>query len=72
MRGCGHAGLNQCPVQNRAQLADRGVEATEVFHFGPAGQTPGHDPARADYNSFVSFDDPDGNTWMVQEVSSRA
>jgi catechol 2,3-dioxygenase-like lactoylglutathione lyase family enzyme len=55
----------------RAQLVEHGVEASEVFHFGPAGQTPGHDPHRADYNSFLSFNDPDGNSWMVQEVSSR-
>jgi catechol 2,3-dioxygenase-like lactoylglutathione lyase family enzyme len=56
----------------RAQLVERGVDASEVFHFGAAGQTPGHDPQRADYNSFVSFSDPDGNYWLVQEVSARA
>jgi catechol 2,3-dioxygenase-like lactoylglutathione lyase family enzyme len=52
----------------RAELTGRGVEASEVFHFGPAGQTPGHDPQRASYGSFVSFSDPDGNGWLVQEV----
>jgi catechol 2,3-dioxygenase-like lactoylglutathione lyase family enzyme len=55
----------------RAQLLEHGVEASEVFHFGAMGQTPGHDPQRADYNSFVSFSDPDGNGWLVQEVRSR-
>jgi catechol 2,3-dioxygenase-like lactoylglutathione lyase family enzyme len=68
-------GLHLC-VSNidaaRAQLVERGVDASEVFHFGAAGQTPGPDPQRADYNSFVSFSDPDGNYWLVQEVSSRA
>lgn len=52
----------------RAELVERGVEASEVFHFEAAGQMPGPDPQRQSYNSFVSFDDPDGNTWLVQEV----
>jgi len=39
-----------------------------VFHFEEGGQRPGPDPARASYNSFVSFTDPEGNTWLVQEV----
>ena len=52
----------------RAELTGRGVPASEVFHFGPAGQTPGPDPQRASYGSFLSFADPDGNGWMVQEV----
>ncbi len=54
----------------RAELTGRGVEASEVFHFGPQGQTPGHDPQRASYGSFLSFSDPDGNGWMVQEVKA--
>jgi catechol 2,3-dioxygenase-like lactoylglutathione lyase family enzyme len=56
----------------RAQLTERDVDVSEVFHFSEAGQTPGHDPQRADYNSFISFSDPDGNYWLVQEVKSRA
>jgi catechol 2,3-dioxygenase-like lactoylglutathione lyase family enzyme len=52
----------------RAELAGRGVEVSEVFHFDEGGQQPGHDPERRDYNSFVSFSDPDGNGWLVQEV----
>jgi predicted enzyme related to lactoylglutathione lyase len=55
----------------RAQLVDRGVDVSEVFHFGDAGQTPGPHPDHADYSTFISFSDPDGNTWMVQEVPSR-
>ena len=56
----------------RAHLVAHDVDASEVFHFEGAAQTPGHDPQRADYNSFVSFGDPDGNTWLVQEVSARS
>jgi catechol 2,3-dioxygenase-like lactoylglutathione lyase family enzyme len=52
----------------RAELAGRGVETSEVFHFDERGQQPGHDPERRDYNSFISFSDPDGNGWLVQEV----
>ena len=56
----------------RAQLVERGVDASEVYHYGATGETPGPDPERRDYNSFVSFTDPDGNFWLVQEVPSRA
>jgi catechol 2,3-dioxygenase-like lactoylglutathione lyase family enzyme len=54
----------------RAELAGRGVAVSEPFHFGPEGQTPGLDPQRASYNSFLSFSDPDGNGWLVQEVKA--
>jgi catechol 2,3-dioxygenase-like lactoylglutathione lyase family enzyme len=56
----------------RAELARRGVEVSEVFHFDEGGQQPGHDPERRDYNSFISFSDPDGNGWLVQDVGGRA
>jgi hypothetical protein len=59
-------------VATRAELVDRGVNVSEPFHFGPEGQTRGLDPGRADYNSFVSFSDPDGNGWLIQEVKKRA
>ena len=52
----------------RAELVGRGVAATEVFHFEDGGQVPGPDPQHSDYNSFLSFSDPDGNGWLVQEV----
>lgn len=55
----------------RGELLGRGVEATEVFHFVDGKQTPGHEPDRADYGTFFSFADPDGNTWLIQEVPSR-
>jgi catechol 2,3-dioxygenase-like lactoylglutathione lyase family enzyme len=52
----------------RAELVERGVEVSEPFHFGAEGQQPGLDPKRADYSTFLSFQDPDGNGWTVQEV----
>jgi catechol 2,3-dioxygenase-like lactoylglutathione lyase family enzyme len=52
----------------RAQLIERGVGASEIFHFEEGTQTSGPDPERSDYGSFLSFSDPDGNSWMVQEV----
>jgi catechol 2,3-dioxygenase-like lactoylglutathione lyase family enzyme len=52
----------------RAELAGRGVDVSEPFHFGPEGKTPGVDPERRDYGSFLSLSDPDGNAWLVQEV----
>jgi len=56
----------------RAELAERGTDVSEVFHFEAGGQTPGHDPERRDYGSFLSFSDPDGNSWLIQEVRSRS
>lgn len=52
----------------RALLVARGVDASELFHVGVEGQTPGPDPERTDYGTFLSFSDPDGNGWLVQEV----
>ncbi len=72
----GHVqGLHLCVADldvARAELVERGVDASEMFHFGPQGQTPGPDPERQSYNSFVSFSDPDGNGWLVQEVKRPA
>jgi catechol 2,3-dioxygenase-like lactoylglutathione lyase family enzyme len=55
----------------RTELASRGVEVSDVYHFTEGGQAAGHDPERRDYGSFVSFADPDGTGWLVQEVRSR-
>jgi catechol 2,3-dioxygenase-like lactoylglutathione lyase family enzyme len=52
----------------RAELTGRGVEVSEPFHFGAEGQTHGVHPERADYGTFMSLSDPDGNGWLVQEV----
>jgi catechol 2,3-dioxygenase-like lactoylglutathione lyase family enzyme len=56
------------------ELVARGIEASDVWHglaFPPEARQPGPDPKRASYGSFFSFDDPDGNTWLVQEVTMR-
>ena len=58
----------------RKQVVARGVNASEVFHgspFSPAGRISGPDPERQSYRSYVSFEDPDGNAWIVQEVTRR-
>ena len=52
----------------RNALLARGAEVGEPFHFGETGQTPGVDPERRSYATFMPFQDPDGNTWLVQEV----
>jgi catechol 2,3-dioxygenase-like lactoylglutathione lyase family enzyme len=54
------------------ELIDRSVDVSQIFHFGEGGQVVGPDPERRDYGSFLSFSDPDGNSWAVQEVPSRA
>ena len=57
------------------ELVVRGVHASEVFHgspFSPAGRISGPDPERLSCRSYVSFEDPDGNAWIVQEVTHRA
>jgi catechol 2,3-dioxygenase-like lactoylglutathione lyase family enzyme len=63
-------------VATRAELAERGVEITEVYHgagapFFPAARIPGPDPNRTSYASYASFTDPDGNGWTLQEVTDR-
>ncbi len=63
----------------RAELASRGAEVSEVFHdaggifhhAGTRGRVPGPAPDHQSYGSFVSFSDPDGNGWLVQEVTTR-
>ena len=63
----------------RAELAGRGVDVSEVFHFdgnvlrvtGTKGRLPGPEPNRSSYFSFASFSDPDGNSWLLQEVKAR-
>jgi catechol 2,3-dioxygenase-like lactoylglutathione lyase family enzyme len=63
----------------RAELIGHGAQVSDVFHdaggvFHHAGTTsrvPGPDPQRRSYASFASFRDPDGNGWMLQEISTR-
>ena len=53
----------------RAELVERGVDVSEIFHFGADGRAPGPHQDRADYGSFIAFSDPDGNSWVAQEVN---
>ena len=62
----------------RDALAARGITVSEVFHegslgdrFHPDARVAGRAPDDATYGSFASFSDPDGNTWLFQEITSR-
>jgi hypothetical protein len=66
----------------RAELISHGVDVSEVFHDagGSLGggfiavqeaRAPGHDPQRRSYASYASFSDPDGNRWLLQEITTR-
>jgi catechol 2,3-dioxygenase-like lactoylglutathione lyase family enzyme len=55
----------------RDGLVGRGVEVSEIFHVGPDGPVSGPDPERRSYGSLASFSDPDGNRWLLQEVTTR-
>jgi hypothetical protein len=57
----------------RADLVSRGIDVSAVFHYdgllGP--RVTGPDPKRGTYASFASFKDPDGNSWLLQEITAR-
>ena len=63
----------------RTELLRRGAEVSEVFHFldfpfnnsVPNSRLPGRDPENRTYFTFASFKDPDGNEWLLQEVTER-
>jgi predicted enzyme related to lactoylglutathione lyase len=62
----------------RDELVARGAQVSEVFHeralggrFDPAGRLDGPAPDRATYGSFATFSDPDGNGWLLQEITAR-
>ena len=57
----------------RAELIAQGVEVSDIFHFGngPGGRVGGIDPERKSYASLATFTDPDGNLWLLQEVTRR-
>ncbi|CAN5635748.1 glyoxalase [soil metagenome] len=55
-------------LSSRAELVERGVDVDEVRHLESGEWVPGPDPQRADYSSFADFQDPDGNSFVLQEV----
>jgi len=55
----------------RAELAAHGAKVSEVFHLGPDGRVSGPDPSRKTYSSYATFSDPDGNSWLLQEITAR-
>jgi catechol 2,3-dioxygenase-like lactoylglutathione lyase family enzyme len=73
--GSALAGLVVADIEAaHGELVSRGIDASDVWHgppFPPEARQPGVDPQRASYGSFFSFDDPDGNVWLVQEVTTR-
>ena len=54
----------------RAALVNRGVEVSEIFHLD-GGRVPGPDPEGRSYQTYASFSDPDGNGWLLQEITTR-
>ena len=73
--GSAEAGLITPDVEAaHDELAGRGIDVSDVWHGPPfpvEARQPGRDPDRTSYGSFCFFNDPDGNTWLVQEVTTR-
>ena len=55
----------------RDAIVAAGIEVGEIFHFGPDGPVAGPDPEHGTYRSLATFSDPDGNTWLLQEITTR-
>ena len=58
----------------RTELASRGAKVSEVWHgkgLGTEGHLPGPDPDGGSYKTFASFSDPDGNTFLLQQITER-
>jgi catechol 2,3-dioxygenase-like lactoylglutathione lyase family enzyme len=57
----------------RAELIGRGAEVSEAFHYTGFGgaRVSGHDPQGRSYGTYASFNDPDGNSWLLQEIKTR-
>jgi catechol 2,3-dioxygenase-like lactoylglutathione lyase family enzyme len=58
----------------REELMSHGAEVSEVWHgrgVGEEGHQPGRDPDGSSYRTFASFSDPDGNRWLLQEITER-
>jgi catechol 2,3-dioxygenase-like lactoylglutathione lyase family enzyme len=57
--------------QARAELVGLGATVGDYFHVGEDGVSPGLDPQRGTYRSYAPFTDPDGNEWVLQEITER-
>jgi catechol 2,3-dioxygenase-like lactoylglutathione lyase family enzyme len=57
----------------RSELLRHGAQVSDIFHLAPGQKSPapGRDPEGRSYASFASFNDPDGNTWLLQEITTR-
>ena len=55
----------------RDAIVGAGIEVSDIFHFGPNGPLSGPDPEHGTYRSLATFSDPDGNTWLLQEITTR-
>jgi catechol 2,3-dioxygenase-like lactoylglutathione lyase family enzyme len=58
-------------VAARDALIAAGADVSDVFHLGPDGPESGPDPERRSYFSRATFKDPDGNEWLMQEITTR-
>src|SRR3984893_18568277 len=56
---------------SRNALVDAGIDVSEIFHLGPNGPVGGPDPEHGTYRSRALFSDPDGNSWLLQEITTR-
>jgi catechol 2,3-dioxygenase-like lactoylglutathione lyase family enzyme len=66
----------------RQELTSKGIAVSDVFHdaggglgggwiLDPAGRAPGRDPQNRSYGSYATFSDPDGNVWLLQQITER-
>jgi catechol 2,3-dioxygenase-like lactoylglutathione lyase family enzyme len=73
--GSALAGLTVSDIEAaHDELVGRGIDVSDIWHgppFPPEARQPGPDPERTSYGSFFSVNDPDGNAWLVQEVTTR-
>ena len=73
--GSAEGGLTVSDIEAaHGEVVSRGIDASDLWHgppFPPEARQPGIDPERTSYGSFFSIDDPDGNLWVVQEVTMR-
>jgi catechol 2,3-dioxygenase-like lactoylglutathione lyase family enzyme len=73
--GSAEGGLTVTDIQAaHDDVLGRGIEASDMWHGAPfpaEARLSGPDPERTSYGSFFSFSDPDGNAWLVQEVTTR-